>query len=98
MMTEARWPNGNDLFHVNWGTLGAGTTETTLVDPSLPNINWTGAKIHLWSGPDPNFPQTATVTASSQGQLTYALDDAVTAGGINLTGRLLLFVPASGRA
>ena len=26
MMTEARWPNGNDLFHVNWATLGAGTT------------------------------------------------------------------------
>lgn len=76
MMTEARWPNGNDLFHVNWATLGTGTTTTTLVDPNLPNINWTGAKIHFWSGPDPNSSQTGTVTGSSQGQLTFTLDGA----------------------
>jgi len=57
MMTEARWPNGNDLFHVNWATAQAGTTTSQLVDSNLPNINWTGAKVHFlhptnfWSGP-----------------------------------------------
>ena len=76
MMTEARWPNGNDLFHVNWATLGTGTTTTQVVDPNLPNIDWTGAKIHLWSGTDPWNPQTGTVTASSQGQLTFTPDGA----------------------
>jgi hypothetical protein len=76
MMTEARWPNGNDLFHVNWATLGSGTTDTEVVDPNLPNINWTGAKIHIWSGTDPWDPLTGTVTASSTGQLTFTLDGA----------------------
>jgi hypothetical protein len=74
MMTEARWPNGNDLFHVNWATLGSGTTDTVAVDPNLPNIDWTGAKIHIWSGSDPWDPQTGTVTASSQDQLTFTVD------------------------
>lgn len=76
MMTEARWPNGDDLFHVNWATLGSGTTTTQVVDPNLPNINWTGAKIHFWSGSDPWDPQTGTITASSQGQLTFTVDGA----------------------
>ncbi len=76
MMTEARWPNGNDLFHVNWATAQAGTTTAQVVDTNLPNINWTGAKIHLWSGTDPWDPQTGTVTASSEGQLTFTPDGA----------------------
>ncbi len=76
MMTEARWPNGDDLFHVNWATAQAGTTATKLVDANLPNINWTGAKIHTWSGTDPWDPQTGTVTASQTGQLTFSLDSA----------------------
>lgn len=76
MMTEARWPNGNDLFHVNWATLGSGTTDTEAVDPNLPNNDWTGAKIHLWSGSDPWDPLTGTITASSTGQLTFTLDGA----------------------
>ena len=76
MMTEARWPNGNDLFHVNWATAGEGTTATTLADPQLPNINWKGAKIHLWSGTDPWDPQTGTVTTSAAGKLTFAVDGA----------------------
>jgi hypothetical protein len=75
MMTEARWPNGNDLYHVNWATLGTGTTTTQVVDPNLPNINWTGAKIHILSGSDPFSPETGTITASSPGQLTFTLDD-----------------------
>ena len=76
MMTEARWPNGNDLFHVNWATAGPGTTKTTVADSQLPAINWKGAKIHLWSGTDPWDPLTGTVTASSAGKLTFAADGA----------------------
>ncbi len=75
MMTEARWPNGDDLFHVNWANTGAGTNDTQLVDSNLPNIDWTGAKVHMLSGTDPWSPQTATVTASSEGRLTIVLDD-----------------------
>jgi hypothetical protein len=74
MMTEARWPNGDDLFHVNWATAQSGTTPTLLFDSTLPSINWTGAKIHFWSGTDPWSHQTATVTSSSTGQLTFTVD------------------------
>lgn len=76
MMTEARWPNGDDLFHVNWAAAQAGTTPTQLVDSNLPNINWTGARIHWWSGSDPWDPQTGVVTASQAGQLTFSVDGA----------------------
>ena len=76
MMTEARWPNGDDLFHVNWANAGTGTNDSQLVDSNLPNIDWTGAKVHLLAGSDPWSPQTATVTSSSAGSLTMSLDDA----------------------
>ena len=52
MMTEARWPNGDDLFHVNWANAEAGTSDSQLVDSYLPNIDWTGAKVHFLSGSD----------------------------------------------
>ncbi len=70
MMTEARWPNGNDLFNVNWSTAQNGTTTTLLIDPNLPNINWTGASIHLWSGNDAWGHMTGTVTGSNAQQLS----------------------------
>lgn len=72
MMTEARWPNGNDLFHGNWATMQAGTTTTQIVDSNLPNINWTGATISQWSGSDPWALQTGVVTASSQGTIQFS--------------------------
>lgn len=87
MMTEARYPNGNDLFHVNWATAQAGTSSTRLVDSNLPNVNWTGAKVHLWSGTDPWTPETGAVTASQPGQVTISVDTSLcpsvcaTAGG-----------------
>jgi len=74
MMTEARWPNGDDLFHVNWANAQAGTNDLQLVDSNLPNIDWTGAKVHLLSGTDPWGPLTATVTGSAGGGLTISLD------------------------
>jgi len=75
MMTEARWPNGDDLFHVNWATMGPGTNDSQLIDSNLPNVDWTGAKVHLLSGTDPWSPQSATVTNSSAGKLSMSLDD-----------------------
>lgn len=76
MMTEARWPNGNDLFHVNWATAQTGTSTTQIFDSNLPNFNWTGARIHLWSGTDPWAPQTGVITASGTGQVNFTLDGA----------------------
>ena len=70
MMTEARWPNGDDLFHVNWATAQAGTNSGQIVDPKLPAVNWTSAKIHLWSGTNPFGNQTGSVTASSPGRIS----------------------------
>jgi hypothetical protein len=69
MMTEARWPNGNDLFHVKWATAQSGTSQTQIVDSNLPSINWVGAKIHLWSGSDPFGHETGVVTSSNGGQI-----------------------------
>jgi hypothetical protein len=76
MMTEARWPSGNDLFNVNWAIAETGTNDSQLVDSHLPNNGWTGAKVHLLSGSDPWNAQSATVTSSASGSLTMSLDDA----------------------
>ena len=76
MMTEARWPKSNDLFHTVWATAQSGTTDGTLVDSNLPNINWVGAHVHFWSGSDPWDPQTGVITASQPGQLTFTDDGA----------------------
>jgi hypothetical protein len=69
MMTEARWPNGDDLFHVHWANAKAGTDVSHIFDPKLPALNWTGAKIHLWSGSDPFGHQTGKVISSAAGRL-----------------------------
>ena len=70
MMTEARWPNGDDLFNVNWATAQAGTDAYQIVDSNLPPLNWAGAKIHLWSGSDPFGHETGVVTGSGSGHLS----------------------------
>jgi hypothetical protein len=70
MMTEARWPNGDDLFHVNWAVAQSGTDVAHIMNSKLPAINWTGAKIHLWSGVDPFAHETGVVTSSGEGQIS----------------------------
>lgn len=70
MMTEARWPNGDDLLNVNWSVEESGTTPNQIFDSKLPSLDWTGAKIHLWSGADPFGNETGVVTSSTQGQLS----------------------------
>lgn len=78
MMTEAQWPTSYNPFHPVWAKAKAGTTSTTLVDPDLPNIDWTGAHVHFWSGTDPWDPQTGVITASQRGILTFTVDGAST--------------------
>jgi parallel beta-helix repeat protein len=75
MMTEARWPNGDDLFHVQWATARAGTNAGHVVDSNLPPVSWAGAKIHLWSGVDPFGHETGTITASSKSQLSINVEN-----------------------
>jgi hypothetical protein len=75
-MTEARWPNGDDLFHPVWATAQAGTTASTLVDASLPPGNLAGSHIHWWSGADPWDPQTGVITSSGGGQASFSVDGA----------------------
>jgi hypothetical protein len=70
MMTEARWPNGDDLFHVNWALEKSGTDVGHIIDSKLPLVNWDGAKIHLWSGTDPFGHETGIVTGTGSHQLT----------------------------
>jgi len=75
MMTEARWPNGDNLFHVNWARAQQGTDKNQIVDSSLPHVDWKGAQVHLWSGIDPFGHQTGLVTASDSGRLAIDLDE-----------------------
>ncbi len=83
MMTMARWPNGgDDPLRPTWATLVAGTGVQTLVDPNLPNLDWKGANVRLYSGSDPFSHQTATVTSAATGRLEIALDTASTCPAI----------------
>jgi hypothetical protein len=75
-MTEAHWPNGDDLFHPVWATAQSGTTPSTLLDANLPPDNLAGARIHWWSGADPWDPQTGVITGSGAGQASFTLDGA----------------------
>jgi hypothetical protein len=75
-MTEARWPNGDDLFHPTWATAQAGTTPTTLVDAALPPGDLGGARIHWWSGWDPWSPLTGVLGSSIAGGTSFATDGA----------------------
>lgn len=74
MMTEARWPNGDDLLNVNWAHAQAGTDSGHVVDSKLPATNWAGAKIHLWSGADSFGHETGTVTAYENGKISIDVD------------------------
>lgn len=72
MATEARWPNtGPDLLQPAWATIGNGSTASSIRDPRLPAIDWTGATVHLWSGENPFGHLTAQVTSSTQGTITF---------------------------
>jgi hypothetical protein len=68
---EARWPNAPaDPIRPAWSTMATGTTETKIVDPTLPSGDWTGATAHIFGGTDPYSHLTATVIKSAPGELT----------------------------
>lgn len=73
MMWEAQWPdpNGQTLMGPNWEYAQSNSTETQIVDPNLPSINWKGAYIHVWGGTDVWQQETGTVTSSSTGQFNF---------------------------
>jgi hypothetical protein len=82
MMTEARWPNSNDLFNANWAIAQKGTDLNHISDTNLPSVNWTGAKVHLWSGSDPFGHETGNVNAASSGRITIDVGQAGTCPSI----------------
>lgn len=72
MMMEARWPNsGSNLMQPTQEAItNANSSYNTLYDTNLPNIDWTGAIIHV-SGPAGWTSETGTITASSTGSVTF---------------------------
>ena len=76
MMTEARYPNiGNgDLMHPIMGVMATGTTSTSVYDPNMPNIDWTGATIWVSSG-SRWVTFTSTVTSYSNHTVTFVNND-----------------------
>ena len=82
MMTEARWPNGSGLLAVNWSVAEDGTNASQIVDSALPSVDWTGAKIHLWSGSDPFGNETGVVTQSGSATLSIQLAETATCPSI----------------
>ncbi len=69
-MQEARGPNMDaDPSRPTWAAMGTGTTYTTVYDPNLPDLDWTGATLQMWSGSNPFAHQTATVASSSVGRV-----------------------------
>jgi hypothetical protein len=72
---EAQWPPASDdPLHPNWAIAAAGTSEKTVVDPKLPNVDLTGAVANMWSGSDPWTHVTGPITSSGGGSFTFVPD------------------------
>jgi hypothetical protein len=72
MVFLARWPNmpvNASPMDIQWATAGPGSGASAIYDSSLPNINWSGAIVHVWGGTNPFTHQTGSVTSSSAGQV-----------------------------
>lgn len=95
MMTEARWPNGSDFFRVNWSKAQNGTDSSHIVDSRLPGGDWTGAKIHLWSGTDPFGNETGVVVASGSHRITIDIGQTGTCSAICPTAGGLYYLYGS---
>ena len=64
MMTEARWPNGDDLFHVKWATARSGTNSERIVDSSLPSYMLSHWARDRHRGPGLPLPQLVKMQTS----------------------------------
>jgi Carbohydrate binding module (family 6)/Right handed beta helix region/Protein of unknown function (DUF1565) len=72
MMREASYPNpSSNLLRPNWALMGAGTTPQTINDTKLPNYDWAGATIRLYSGDNAYVNLTGTVTASPSSRIDF---------------------------
>jgi hypothetical protein len=72
VLAQAQWPApSGDGLHPNWATAAAGTTETTVVDPKLPNANLAGAVVNMWGGTDPWTHVIGPVVSSAAGRVTF---------------------------
>lgn len=72
MAMEARWPNtGSDPMKPAWATAQAKSTATTIVDPRIPNIDWSGAIVHIWGGTNPFAHVTSVVSSSAAGRVEF---------------------------
>jgi hypothetical protein len=72
MAMEARWPNtGSDPMKPAWATAQAGSTATTILDPRIPNIDWTGATVHIWGGTNPFAHTSSQVSSSAAGRVEF---------------------------
>jgi Right handed beta helix region len=72
VLSQAQWPApSGDGLHPNWATAAAGTTETTVVDPKLPNANLAGAVVNMWGGTDPWTHVVGPIVSSAAGQFTF---------------------------
>lgn len=74
MINEARWPNmGLDQMRPVRSIAESGTTTSTIYDSHLtqPTGFWIGAIVHFW-GHEGYYSQTATVTASAPGYVTFS--------------------------
>ena len=68
LVNEAQWPvPSNDPMHPNWAVERAGSTRTTIVDPTLPTSDLAGAIVNVWSGTDPWTHVTGPVTSAGGG-------------------------------
>ncbi len=68
-LSDAQWPSAAAAADDGWATAAAGTADGTIVDPSL-SAGWVGATVHYLGGYGWGW-QTATVTASVAGRLTF---------------------------
>jgi hypothetical protein len=72
LVNEAQWPvPGKDPLHPNWGIERAGSNETTIVDPTLPGGDLTGAIVNVWGGTDPWTHVTGFVSSSSGDTMAF---------------------------
>lgn len=79
LLHEARWPNatGNELSAMPRATTSSGTT-TSIDDPTLPDVDWTGALLYLTSGEEwVTYTRTVVGWDSDLKRLTFdpAIDD-----------------------
>jgi hypothetical protein len=72
--TEAKWPNGPDVFHPNWQRITNMADSSTLSDSLMPpDISGNGL-IKFWSGDDAWAAQTAEFSSEMNKSLSFKLD------------------------